>query len=159
MTTAEARELLLLHSFSYHDLEHPKRAGGFLGSLRPYHGLKEKNFHELMEAIGVLAPQLQAAKVDREIVSALWAICYLARLWGIEPGGMLQRNRLIAADDVDRLGKWLGVLGYTVAILLEGGDMEEAFSPYAAAYPLEEERRRNALQQILAFDPEICGPS
>lgn len=154
MTAAEARELLLLHSFSYHDLDHPKMVGGFLGSLRPYQGLNEKNFHELMEAIGVLAPQLQAEKVDREIVSALWAICFLARLWGLEPDGMLQRNGLIAPEDIKRLSDWLEILGYAVMILLEGVDVEEAFSPYAAAHPLKEEQRKNPPQKTLPFDAD-----
>ena len=154
MTTAEARELLLLHSFSYHDLDHPKMEGGFLGSLRPYRGLKQENYHELKEAICTLAPQLQAGDVDREIISALWGICYLAWLWGLEPDRMLQRNGLIAPDDIRRLSRWLEALGYAVMILLEGGDVEEAFSPYAAAYPLEERRRKNRLQQTLTFDAD-----
>jgi hypothetical protein len=154
MTRQEARELLLLHSFGYHDLEHPKMIGGFLGSLRPYQGLKEKNFHELMEAVHVLAPQLQGETVDREIISALWSICYSAWLWGLEPNGMLQRNGLIAPEDVRRLSEWVECLGFAVMVLLEGGSVEQAFNPYAVAYPAHEERLRNPLQRSLAFDDD-----
>jgi hypothetical protein len=152
MTSQEARELLLLHSFAYHDLEHPKMIGGFLGSLRPYQGLNEKNFHEVMEALYVLAPQLQMERVDREIVSALWSICYAAWLWGLDPGGMLQRNGLIAPEDVRRLGKWLECLGMAVMFLLEGSDVEEALNVYAAAYPEQAARLKNPIQGRLSFD-------
>ena len=92
MTVEEARELILLHGYSHPDLDHPKLETGFLGSLRPYQGLNEENFREVKEAIRVLAPEIQAREVvDKQIVSALWAICFCALAWGVYPEGLLER--------------------------------------------------------------------
>ncbi len=131
MNFLEAKGLLLLHSFSYPDVHHPKMETGFLGSLRPYHGLKEDNFHEVMEAISALSPYLRTEpQIDREVIAALWSICEEARAWGIHPDGMLRRNDLIALQDVQRLERWTSIISYTVFILLDGGDLEAALEPY-----------------------------
>src|SRR5471030_441238 len=93
----EARHVLLLHGIGTTD-----QAGnplvledGFLGCLRPYSGLREKNFHQLMEALFVVGEEFQkASQVDRETVRAIWSICESARYGGLHPNGMLQRNNL-----------------------------------------------------------------
>ena len=104
MTFDEAKSILLLHSYSHPDTDHPTLVGGFLGSLRPYTGLNETNFHAVMSAIIALAPYIQqASTIDKEVVSAVWAICGLSRAWGIRPDGMLRRNNLIMDTDVTRL--------------------------------------------------------
>jgi hypothetical protein len=127
MTASEAKELLLIHSFSHPDSELGR---GFLGSLRPFDGhLKEENFH-IMAAIRVLAPSLGEPAIDREVVGALWGICYLARMWGVHPDGMLRRNGLIEAEDSARLERWVDCISYATMILLGGGGSDEAFSEY-----------------------------
>lgn len=131
MDRTQAKELLQLHSFAHSNIEHPKMATGFLGSLRPYTGLKEENFHEVMQAIITLAPEIQKEKeIDRDIIKALWAICELARAWGIHPKGMLRSNNLIALKDVSRLEQWIDTITYAVLILLDGGDLEAALEFY-----------------------------
>ena len=132
MTSAEAKEMLLLHSFcDPRSAEHPKATGGFLGSLRPYSGhLVEENFREVMESLRVLAPELSGATVDRDVVGALWAMCHLARAWGVEPEGMLRRNALISAADVEILAGWVDTLSYATMCLLDGSGQEEAFHAY-----------------------------
>lgn len=61
--------LLKCHAFSYDDLSHPKMQNGFTGSLRPFRGhLIEENFHELMEILRVLAPELARPTLDREVM-------------------------------------------------------------------------------------------
>src|SRR3954452_18791548 len=109
MTFDEAKTLLLLHSCGSEDIDHPTWRGGCLGSLRPYGGsLNEGNFHAVMAALVGVAPHLRGeARVDREVVSALWSLCALARLWALEPGGMLRRNGLISDADQARLAEWL----------------------------------------------------
>src|SRR5688572_28484608 len=98
-----AKELLLLHSCQHPDFYHRKSAGGFLGSLRPYTGLNEDNFHEVMAAIVALAPHLlQSRQVDRDIMSSLWSLCRTAHNWGLHPNGMLRRNGLMSNEDVER---------------------------------------------------------
>jgi len=78
--------------------------GGLLGSLRPFRvSLDERNFQEVMQSIEVVAAHLHEDKVDRELLSSLWAITYLGWLWAIAPEGMLQRNNLISSEDTKRL--------------------------------------------------------
>jgi hypothetical protein len=103
---------------------------GFLGMLRPYKGLREASFHEVMECIVALADELSADTVDRPTISALWGICHLARAWGLEEEGMLQRNALISARDVERLGEWIDCISYATMLLLDGGGLEAALEPY-----------------------------
>ena len=130
MTRDEAKKLLLMHSFMSEDIEHPKMTTGFLGSLRPYKGLQENNFHEVIAVLRVLAPELCRETVDTQIVSALWGMCKLARAWGVHPQGMLRSNNLIADRDAERLEDWVDAIEYAVMILLESNDMDEAFAPY-----------------------------
>lgn len=129
MNETEAKELLRLHSFTSDDLENPKMATGFLGSLRPYRGLDENNFHEIMAALRVLAPRFATEKLDREIIVELWGICHLARAWGVHPEGMLHRNNLIEETDWLRLEEWIDAISWAVFTLL-GGDEVAAFDGY-----------------------------
>lgn len=120
MDSERAKELLLLHSCGHPDLHDPKWSGGFLGSLRPYTGLNEDNFHEVMAAIVAVAPHLADERyLDREIVNALWSLCMMARNWGLHPNGMLQRNGLIGGQDVERLEGWVEAIEWAVYALLD----------------------------------------
>lgn len=128
MNETEAKELVLLHGFAG-DLENPKMATGFLGSLRPYRGLDENNFHEVMAALRVLAPHFKSEKLDREIIESLRGICHLARAWGVDPDGMLRCNHLIEEADWRRLEEWIEMISYAVFMLLES-DEATAFDGY-----------------------------
>ncbi|MBC6447765.1 hypothetical protein [Actinokineospora xionganensis] len=129
MTPAEAREALLFHSALHPDIDDPRWENGFLGSLRPFKGLREENFHEVMAALRVLAEPLQADQVPREVVSSLVNICHLGRAWGLEPGGMLRRNGLIGDADIERLDDWICTISYAFFCVLDG-DVDEAFHEY-----------------------------
>jgi hypothetical protein len=133
MTEAEAKEILLLHSFAHpNSLEDPRALNGFLGSLRPYRGhLVESNFQEIMEALRVLAPGLEKQpQLDRETISALWAICHLARAWGVHPDGMLRRNGLISENDVKTLETWIDTISEALFFVLSGSGIESALHDY-----------------------------
>jgi hypothetical protein len=130
MTEDEAKEILLLHSFSHpNSANDPRAETGFLGSLRPYYGtLNVENYHAVMNALRALAPKLRASEeLDREVVSALWGICHLALAWGVHPDGMLRRNNLIAEADVLTLAGWVQDISYATMCLLEGSELEVAF--------------------------------
>jgi hypothetical protein len=133
MTSAEARESLRFHSGSHPDVDDPRWSRGFLGMLRPYGGLRETSFHEVMRALRELATDLQNEMVDREVVSALFGICHLARAWGIHPDGMLRRNGLIAPTDVERLERWVWTISYATSCVLDGS-IDEAFAEYDRDY-------------------------
>ena len=111
----------------------------FLGGLRPYRGiLPRQRFHDIMAALRVLGPTLGTTSlVDRELVSALWSLCELTRLWAIDEGSMLRRNDLLAEDDLALLRRWHDMICYVVMLLLESGDVYEAFHEYDR-YRLEE---------------------
>ena len=134
MNYAEAQHRLLLHGPGTTDatgqplvLEH-----GFLGCLRPYTGLREENFHQLMEALLTAGDQLhQSTQVDRELAYAVWAICHSARGWGLAPGGMLQRNQLITAADTARLERWVDTVEIVALRLLCGWPPHHAVYYYA----------------------------
>ncbi len=113
----------MAHSYLGLDKDDPVQARGFLGSLRPWQGLHEENFGQVLEAIEALSEELMTApRLDRDVMSALWGICYLGRSWGIEPGGMLRRNQLISDEDVATLAEWIDVIETRVLFLLDGSD-------------------------------------
>lgn len=136
VTPETARELLQFHSGAHAEVEDPRWTHGFLGMLRPYHGLCEENFHSVMACLRVLAPGMQQQTVDRDVVAAFWAICHLGRAWGVWPEGMLRRNDLITADDVVRLEDWLERISYAVLCVLDG-IVDEAFDDYDRTWPAQ----------------------
>lgn len=129
MTPAEAREALLFHSGAHPDVDDPRWQKGFLGSLRPFSGLREENYHEVMAALRALTEQLQADSVPREVVSAVVGICHFARAWGVAPDGMLRGNGLIGDEDAARLEGWIWTISYALSMILDG-DAAEAFDEY-----------------------------
>jgi hypothetical protein len=131
VTGDQARQAILHHASPVAGSD--SDAGpGFLETLRPYRGrLEARTFHEIMAALRVLAPELNAgASVARDIVAALFAISYFGRLWGVEPDGMLRRNGLISESDIATLSRWINCIDYAVVCLLDGGDIEGAFDEY-----------------------------
>ena len=101
--------------------------GSFLDMLRPYRGLKEDVPADVINALRAAAPRLLDGDPPRELVSALWAISYLGRSWGLDSSGMLRRNKLIAEVDQAKLAGFLERFDHAIMTLLEGGDVDEAF--------------------------------
>jgi hypothetical protein len=123
MNYDEARHLLLKHAGASYVKGDATSSfpDGFLNMLRPYRGLREANFHAVFEALLVVGQQLHAAEsVDRKLAYSLWSMCATARLWGIEPSGMLQRNKLITAADSALLRQWIDILEGSSLSLLTG---------------------------------------
>lgn len=130
-TPIEARKLLQMHSGRHEDTSHPKWELGFLGSLRPYSGLRVENFHEVMACLKILAEELgNGATCDKDLVAAVWTICHLGRSWGVEAGGMLRGNGLISTDEIERLDSWINQISYAMFCLLDGCGVEIAFEDY-----------------------------
>ncbi len=129
MTPKEAKQALLYHSFLADDVHHPKMENGFLGMLRPFQGeLYAANFQEILQALQVLGDDFRRQKqVDKEVMSALWGICVFGRAWAVEPGGMLQANDLISAEQIEQMREWVDRIAYATAMLLGGSDDETAF--------------------------------
>lgn len=94
---------------------------GFLQMLRPYRGLKEDNFHRVLQAVFVVGDRLHSQEhVERELMNTLWSLCSTSRSWGLNPKGMLQRNRLITEADSRRLESWIDILEWSIEGVLNG---------------------------------------
>jgi hypothetical protein len=123
MTLQEARTILRKHVGRSAKSEAKE---GFLGMLRPYEQLSEGNFRELMQALRAVAPSLQGASVDRELVADLWELVFLPWLWALAPCSKLRRNHLITDADQETLSAWLEEIGLTVSLMLGGEDVPNA---------------------------------
>ena len=104
---------------------------GFLSTLRPWSGLREQNFLDVMEAIVALPPFLpQGQAWEGRLVAGLWGLTTTARLWALDPDSMLQRNGLISPAESTRLLLWVRCIEMAVSRLLSGGDPEDALRYY-----------------------------
>jgi hypothetical protein len=134
----------------------------FLERLRPYQGLSELAFAEVMNSIMIWHPSLVAAQmVDKQIVTALWDLCCRTRGLVLRPNSSVQTNKLITSDDLERLRWWIEVIESASLGTLQGWDLRMAMhrlmeylvqfpniehKPYAFLMPL--------LTSSLTFDDE-----
>ncbi|MCM1327630.1 MAG: hypothetical protein NC094_02815 [Bacteroidales bacterium] len=129
MSIEEARELLAYHSCRSGNTDDPKWINGFLGSLRPFKGeLIENNFIEVMECMRALQDEFNQDKIDKNILSDIVAITYLARVWA-SPDGMLGSNKLLSEEQTAKLNLWADMIQEALMWLLDGAP-EEAFWSY-----------------------------
>lgn len=128
MNYATARLKLLLHAgMSSEDIQ----SDGFLGTLRPYKGLHDENFHQVMEAILLAGESIYSEpKIDRDLVDAIWRMCIIARLSGIELNGPLVKNKLISPQDSLKLQSWVTTMEKTMLRLLSGNSPSESIHAY-----------------------------
>lgn len=135
MNYSEAKKLLLLHGSGLVDQDGTVEVAsdGFTGSLRPYGGLIERNFHTVLESIYVVGQSIQTEDyIEREVICTLWFICTMTRRWALAPNGMLVRNKLITCDDSEQLQIWLELIEATTQAFLNGKTPYAALSSYAS---------------------------
>lgn len=131
MTKEDAIEELMYQSGNHENIESERWESGFLGQLRPFKGtLNEKNYHLIMQALKVLAPELEKELIDRRIIACVWGICHLGKMWAIHPEGMLQSNHLISQKQTSQIDDWLSDISYAAFSLLDGTGAAEAFWNY-----------------------------
>ena len=138
MDYEEAVNLILMHGVGRDDvpLEEALLKEGFLGSLRPFWGLHEENFLQVMRAIIALKPHLAELRTwERRLVEGLWGLTTTARLWGLDPNGMLQRNHLLSAEDTKQLLLWVQCIEMAVSRLLRDGNPADALAYYRGEEP------------------------
>src|SRR5262249_18418230 len=110
MEDEEAVNLILMHGIGREDvpLARALLPDGFLATLRPYTGFREENFLQVVGAIMALAPHLAGKnELERRLVAGLWELVSRTRGWGLDPQGMIQRNKLMTATDTARLSLWV----------------------------------------------------
>jgi hypothetical protein len=140
MDYEEAVNLILMHGAGRDDvpLADALIENGFLGCLRPYSGLREENFLQIMQAIIALKPHLSGAKAwELRLVYGLWELTTTARRWGLDPNGMLQSNHLLSEEDTRRLLLWVHCIEMAVSRLLRNGDPADAMAYYRGEEPAE----------------------
>lgn len=88
----------------------PRLRDGIVGMLRPFVGVEERNFHEVVECIFLLHDELKSDKIDTAIPHSLLSI--IAQLTGhaILPNSMLRRNSLMSESDVARMTSWVNII-------------------------------------------------
>jgi hypothetical protein len=131
MTIEDAIEELEYQSGQHENIESERWENGFLGQLRPFKGvLHEKNYHLIIQALKILAPELEKDFINKRIINAIWGICHFGRMWAIYPDGMLQRNELLNEQQTSQIDDWLIDISYAAFCLLEGTGSKEAFWNY-----------------------------
>jgi hypothetical protein len=133
MNYEEAVNLILMQGAGRDDVRREQvfLQDGFLGCLRPFSGLREENFIELMRAIIALKPHLSgAAAWELRLVQGLWELTTRARHWGLDQNGMLQRNQLLSDAESRRLLLWVQCIEMAVSRLMNDGDPADAMDFY-----------------------------
>lgn len=117
MELSEARRRILVHAGFELDAE----TLGLIGRLRPFRGIEERDFANLVQALVTLHPVItNAPAVERDLVAALWYVCLSARTLGIDPQGLVVRNRLATPSDVRTLGIWIDSIESFSTRMLKG---------------------------------------
>jgi len=94
---------------------------GYIGCLRPYTGIRHENFHDIVNALLVVGEQIHGnPEVERDLVHAIWSLTYTARIYGIDPNGMLKRNNLITEPDAALIEEWNDIIESITLGLLQG---------------------------------------
>lgn len=91
----------------------PRLRNGIVGALRPFIGIQERNFHEVMECVFLLHEELGSDEIDTRIPHSLLTIVATVTGWAILPNSMLRRNGLINEQDLGKLTSWISIIGST----------------------------------------------
>ncbi len=127
MEYGRAKLELLRHAGMTEDYERD----GFVGCLRPFSGLKEDNFHTVVESILSVGQSFSTSNsVEKSIVSAIWQLTSTTRLWAIDDEGMLVRNQLISHDQRMRLRRWITIIESLALNLLRGQEPHDTIHGY-----------------------------
>lgn len=128
MNFNDAKRNLLVHAGLIND---PAMSTGWLGLLRPYRFLPVKQFHDIMNCLLVMHPELSVGCiVDKDIVRGVFHITHTTRLWATGEFSVIRRNKLISADNLATLEVWLQLIERIVVQSLDGSSMVRAFFPY-----------------------------
>lgn len=81
-----------------------------------------------MECMKVLQDEFKQDMVDKYIVADAVGIIHMARTWA-SSNGMLGSNKLLTAEQTDKLNMWIDIIQETLVWLLDDSQ-EEAFWTY-----------------------------
>jgi hypothetical protein len=116
----EAKRKILIHAgyaLSDEDV-------GFLGRLRPYTGIRERDFADVVECLVSIHPTVvRESRVERELCAAIWSLCELTRVLIADRHGKLRTNKLITDADLERLRAWTDAIEVFAVRMLSGLDL------------------------------------
>jgi hypothetical protein len=130
MEYRDALNTILMHGIGRNDVPTSEALyeHGFIGCLRPWTGLRDENFKELLTAIISLRHSLAGRDAwPIELVAGIMGITRMAHCWAIDDAGMLRRNRLISDDDIAKLRHWVQRIESVAEQLLMGNDPLELY--------------------------------
>ena len=120
MNTKDAIDLLRTHAgitFSECNL-------GMVGRFRPYTGLNESDFVEVLTAILQLHSEwMNSEFIEKAAISAIWEICDRSRVLMLDPQSQIRRNKLAPESELARLAYWVGAIEHLVGGTLRGLDL------------------------------------
>jgi hypothetical protein len=103
-----------------------------LNNLRPYTGINNRHFSEIVKALFFAAPLLNSQQVDRDLVHTIWDLTRSARLWTHGPREpMFHGRNFISDDDKKTLDRWTYEIESITLYLLRGFEDWEAISGLA----------------------------
>ncbi|MEL7498309.1 MAG: hypothetical protein AAFN77_11920 [Planctomycetota bacterium] len=126
----EALNTILLHGVGRSDvpLDEAIMDDGFIGCLRPWTGLRDENYRELMRAIVSLHDSLGGMDSwPKDLILALFGITRMTHCWALDDSGMLRRNNLVTDAEIAKLRGWIQRIESVVEQLLIGNDPLETF--------------------------------
>jgi len=120
-----ARASILRHCAAIDDPHRP----GILSKLRPYRGVDEHDYPELMTAILTIGKDF-ASPDSYDLVRHIWGLCWTIRNWAVRPTGLLRANKIISEQEVAVLDTWCEVIETTMLRLLGPHELHEAALPF-----------------------------
>lgn len=104
---------------------------GFVGCFRPYSGIRDENFHAVIESLLSVGEVLsETPTIDRSVVESVWRITTNSRRATTADNGMLVRNKLITPEDRLKLRRWIRIIEDMMLDLLAGNPPHETIHGY-----------------------------
>lgn len=120
MNAVKAKERIRLHA----GLVIREGEPCLVGRLRPFAGIAEADFADLVEALVTLHPLLTSVSaIERELCAALWDICYRARALALDRDSSIRRGGLASDAELSTLAAWIDCIESFVLRMLHGVDL------------------------------------
>lgn len=119
MLIAEAKQILQLHAGQAEDL----RRLWFLDRLRPYGGLCEADFAEIVECMLTIRSHESGERVETSIALAISEIGRRSWLWVLRPDSSVRTCRIASDPELELLAEWIDTIQSIWYRMLRGLDL------------------------------------
>ncbi|HWE98108.1 MAG TPA: hypothetical protein VG269_29450 [Tepidisphaeraceae bacterium] len=103
--------------------------GGLVAHLRPYIGVGDRDWADLVHSVIVLHPLITGSPIiERELCAALWSICTTCRTLVLRSESSVRRNKLADEKALAKLGLWLEAFEILAVRSLRGLDLGQCLS-------------------------------